>query len=358
MKKEVRVAVLCTSKCDTGCQHCFCNSGKNGDDLSLDAIRALKKSIKKFKGLATVCFTGGGEPLMWPHLPKAISILRTLPNVRFAMVTSGCLDKKDERLAVLKEVFKVERKIIFNHSFNLFSPSFSQRLAFTLPYILTKGRYVDTFIKLVADFHKDENKKDNYFLCLPETTEEFERALKEAVGYCSRRVYFRPEQEISFNKISQMLKEDVSSSVLDAWLEYRAFTSPTVYRPYDLFFRRRKITVVGTTPALLGRASKFSSPDLASYNYSLGFCCSASTDGLDLSPQGKFLFCCYQPNFPPIFLGKPGDDLGKMLKIKRHLFLKNLNLPGQLISETKSTFSPCANCVNRAWEFYLKSGKE
>ncbi len=356
MKKEdIRVAVLCTSRCDTGCQHCFCNSGKNGDDLSLDAIRALKRSIKKFKGMATVCFTGGGEPLMWQHLPKAISILRTLPNVRFAMVTSGCLDKKDERLTVLKEVFKVEKKIMFNHSFNSFSPSFHQRLAFTLPYILTKGRYVETHVKLVANFEQDSEDKDEYRLYFSETFDLFERALKEAIGYCSRQVYLTDDNLFNFEKVKAVLKQE-NPTYIDAWLKFQAFTAQTVYRPYNLFFRQRIITTSLSTPALLGRAAKFSSLKTASYNYSLGLCCSASTSGLNLSPQGKFLLCCHQPNFPPIFLGKPGDDLGKMLKIKRHLFLKNLNLPGQLISGTKNIFDPCANCIDKAWEFYSKSG--
>lgn len=352
-EKEIRVVILGTSRCDTGCSHCSFNSGKEGKDLSLSAIRSLKKSIEKFDGMATITFTGGGEPLMWSHLPKAISILKKLPNVRFSMVTSGCLGENDPRFDVLKEAFKVEKKILVTHSFNSFSSSFPKRLAFTLPHILLKGKYEATFVNLVAGFSQDEKDKDTYHIYIPEVIRIFERVLKEAVGYCSRWLYFEDRNLLTAKKAGQYLNEGLDPLGLEEWLRQKAFSEPTVYVPYALGFSYRKIIMHGSTCSTMGRAQKFSSPDMGSYNYRLGFCCGAYNDTLDLSPQGKFVFCCHKPNFPPIFLGEPGDDLEKMVKEKKNLFSKDLNLRRVEISGIRSLHDPCVNCLDKAWEFFL-----
>jgi MoaA/NifB/PqqE/SkfB family radical SAM enzyme len=148
------IGVLCTTKCTTGCRHCNFNSVPKGEDMPLDVIRALKKSIKQCNDQVEVIFTGGGEPLQWPHLPEAVRLLKNVPGITLRLITSGCLSKNDERFSVLKESLKQARgKIHIDHSFNLFSPTFPQRLVFTLPFVLIEGAYRITFIKMVSGFN-------------------------------------------------------------------------------------------------------------------------------------------------------------------------------------------------------------
>lgn len=356
MKKVITVGVLGTERCDTGCSHCSFNSCPKGEDMPLEAVKKLKESIKSFKGEVRVVFTGKGEPLKWQHLPESISILKGLPKVSFALVTSGCLNKKDDRYAVLCEAFKVEDLIYVNHSFNLFSPSFPARLAFTLPVVLQKSRYVYSHIKLVSGVSINDGTEVKTKMLIPEVTLAFEQALEQAVGKCSRLVDFPAKLYYLPQRLTPVLKGQRIRDDVESWLAYKSFVTDTVYRPYDIFLQDRIITAAGSLVFLKGRATMPATPETAYYNYSICHYCCGYSDKIDLSPRGEFIFCPYRPDFPPFTLGEVGGSLEKAILTKRKLAYEWLNLPRLEIAGDRSLHDPCDNCVSHAWEVFSEKG--
>jgi organic radical activating enzyme len=345
------IAVLCTTKCDTGCKHCSFNSKPQGEDLPIECIKTLKKSIKNYEGEVKLTFTGGGEPLMWQHLPEAVSILKDLPNVYFSMVTSGCLNKNDNRFFILKEALKqAEGKIMVEHSFNLFSPSFPERLGFTLPLILVMGAYKHTLVKLTSGLLQEEDFMD---FDLDEVIDSFEKIFRQKLGDFSKLIIFSAEDGgYSATALGNYLKRETLSNSLMSWLTLKAFWVMSEYTPYNLSFRGKGVIAYGSFVQMHGRAKKLlpSTVSSSGYYYSYGFGCCAYGKTLELSTRGDFVFCPYK-GFPPFFLGKTGDNLKKVSQARDRLS-KKLNLPRQFISE--SGFDPCKNCISKAWQIYYK----
>lgn len=345
------IAVLCTTKCNTGCRHCSFDSMPKGEDMALGVIRELKKSLQECQDQVTVIFTGGGEPLQWPHLPEALSLLKDLPEIVFVLMTSGCLGKNDERFAVLKESLKqVQGKLKVTFSFNLFSPTFPQRLAFTLPFILIEERYRVTNVKmtggLTASF-KDGRKSFSFYF--DEIKESMEKSLKEAIGGFAKLV-LPPKNTPLLKKMATLfLKEGFG--ILDYWLEREAFLTPTVYFPYDLAFRDKVVLGFGSYVSTQGRGEKLlpCTAQNAFYNFRRGLDCAAFCEAVVMATNGNFVFCPLK-NFPPFSLGRAGGSLKKALQIKKRLALKTLNLLRQDITELG--FSPCGNCLRKAWEIF------
>lgn len=352
----IHVSVHGTTRCDTGCANCSFNSCPKGDDLPLEAIKKLRQSIKSYRGKVEVAFTGSGEPLKWQDLPEAISILKPLPRVSFGLVTSGCKNKQDERFAVLREAFKVEDLIQVFHSFNLFSPSFPERLAFSLPFILEKSRYAYTGIKLTSGFSPQDDQGNEARIHVKEVTEAFELALEQAVGKCSRLEGFPVGNNFYAKLIATILKQQRIEQSFKKWFTYKSFLFGAIYRPYDLAFRDRTIQTVGAPVFLQGRFKRFATPDLADYAYGEGFYCDGYGDFISLSAKGQFIFCPYRPNFPPLILGEVGGSLEKAVLTKRKLTYEWLNLPRLELSGKGRLHDPCDNCVTHAWDVFNERG--
>ncbi len=345
---DIRIAVLPTTKCHTGCSHCNFKSTAKGEDLALTEIEKLKKTIKKHPGQVEVVFTGGGEPLEWPHLPAAISSLQKLPNVSFGVVTSGCLNEKDDRFRILKEVLDIEPEIYFSHSFNLFSPTFPQRLEFTLPYLLKRSNSYATDIKMLCGI-KEEGTELN--LLMDDVVYIFEKALTRAVGKCGKILGFPGVEDKEV--LTRVVKGQCGQKSFWPWLEYLTFISKTVYIPRDLHFLRKRVIAYKEFVTLQGRFEEYSCPGTAEYNYQLGFFCSGwYRDTLDLWPDGRFLFCAHHPEFP-FHVGVAGNNLKTLFK--RKLAIKGkLNFERQFIEETSNLYDPCENCLQKAWRMHYQ----
>lgn len=347
------ISVLCTTKCGTGCGHCGYDSKSKGKGMPLDVVRALKESAIRNNNQVKVTWTGGGEPLEWDDLPEAVEIMKDIPKITMSMVTSGCLDKKDPRLAILKETLKrADGHIIMTLSFNLFSKTFPQRLAFTLPYVLWKGTYEKTFIKMTNGFLMRGNRIRGYLL--EEVQEEMEKALGQAVGRCAKLIEF-PCEGKHFSKTITPLLQKGENIGLESWLSVKAFTTHTIYIPYNLAFLGKKIVGYGQFVDSHGRAKSILSAtaENADYNFSYGFSCGALCETLDLDLDGNFVICPYE-EFPPLFLGKAGDNLDEVLENKKKLAadlgMDELEIRGK-------SFDPCESCVCKAWELYYKQNK-
>jgi organic radical activating enzyme len=348
------IGVLCTTRCNTGCKFCSFNSVPKGEDMPLDVIRALKKSIKKCKDLVEVIFTGGGEPLQWSHLPEAVRLLKNIPGIALRLITSGCLSENDERFPVLKESLRqAGGKLHIDHSFNPFSPTFPQRLAFTLPFILLEGAYKATFIKMVSGLSLSikDNRMDFHF---DEVRKSLEKALEQAIGRCSKLIYFPAEENnYSPKRITPLLLKEASGAS-NFWFDKKAFQASNVYFPYALPFRDRLVISYGSFVNTHGRALKFSPPiaENAFYNFGLGFDCGVLGKTLDLSTDGKFLLCpCAE--FPPFSVGVAGDSLEKASRVKKNIASKVINVRRQELLSLG--FDLCGDCTKKAWEIYYKT---
>jgi len=355
MKRTIVISIHGTTRCDTGCSHCSFNSCSEGYDLPLEAVIRLKQSIRSYRGKVEVAFTGGGESLKWQGLPEAISILKDSRQVSFGLVTSGCKDEKDDRYAVLNEAFKVENLIQVFHSFNLFSPSFPERLAFTLPVVLRKSRYNYTGIKLVSGFSPEDNEENEARFYFTEVTAAFEQALEQGIGRCARLAGFPARGHYDPKILKSVLKRRRVGGQVENYLTYKSFLYGMTYLPYATEFSDRVIQTIGATVMLRGRFKKFLTPGLADYAYGIGFYCDGYGDILTLSAKGELVFCPYRTDFPPLFLGEVGGSLGKAILTKRRLTYEWLNLP-RLELTSKGSFDPCDNCVTHAWEVFNKRG--
>ncbi len=340
------IGLFGTARCDTGCRHCLCNSTSRGDDLPLEAIKELEKSIKKHPRKVHLCFTGCGEPLMWPHLPEAISRLSKLENVSsVALMSSGCLSEQDDRLPVLKEAIKAEESLVLNHSFHLYHPSFSQRLAFILPWLLknNKGRLINVrtvlgFLPPVEDSLREETRA---------TFDQLEKVIKQTVGPCAT-LSFPDWSSARMKELEFFLRCGRRYSVWEEALWAKA-SDLMVYLPRDLSFQQTAIRVVASWVSLRGRAKKCASWQTAAYCYLWGFCCHASTPSIELFPNGDFIFCS-DPAMPRIKLGTAGGSLEKALK--RKIRIAKTLAPRDLFLRDWKSFDPCDSCANKAWELY------
>lgn len=84
----IMVHAITTHRCQLNCIHCcFKNRENQQADMTLEV---WKKSMSQFfnLGVRALEFTGGGDPMLWPHLNEAVSFCYK-KNMHMGMITNG-----------------------------------------------------------------------------------------------------------------------------------------------------------------------------------------------------------------------------------------------------------------------------
>lgn len=132
MQKNIGITLYPTTRCDTGCSHCLddCNMS-NPRDFSPAMAQQIVDELEKENARLALFLTGQGEPLMNQNLPNILDVFSAYKNTyRIAMVTSGFTDKDELRRRNFEALLQRSYydQIFVDHSFNLFHPSFPERL--------------------------------------------------------------------------------------------------------------------------------------------------------------------------------------------------------------------------------------
>jgi MoaA/NifB/PqqE/SkfB family radical SAM enzyme len=84
----IHVSIWPTIRCQLSCKYCCCrNEDKSHGDLSFIDF-ALAVDVLKRYGTKAIEFSGGGEPLLWPHLEKAVDVVRG-KGIKISLITNG-----------------------------------------------------------------------------------------------------------------------------------------------------------------------------------------------------------------------------------------------------------------------------
>ncbi len=340
----MKIVISGAPRCDTGCVHCISESKPSGDDLEIRNVKLLARAVKRYGKKIIICFSGGGEPLLWSDLPQAYRILSQPDNVTsLQLVTSGCL-KNDVRFPVLREVFKEAKKIGkpfgVSESFNLFSSSFPDRLANTLPYLLestSKGIWVKLGAK---DYSRDHIIKTYSF---------FERTLRNAVGHysslCLPMWDWKNGPEEIKNKIENALRcVPWPRKKTRGFFRREGFVSGAFYWPSQ--FPGKVVQTEFLSTSLIGRAKRFAQE----FPREAALRCEASCKSLLLDSDGNFNVCC-NPDFPAISLGDAGDNLQRVVDLKwKILYAVGVAQPKFVLSYPKMFKAMCQPCIEKAGE--------
>lgn len=80
-----------TTRCPLHCRDCPRGEGliPASRDLPLEAVQLLCRDIWRHGGAEVVRFAGWGEPLLWPHLARAVEMFRRAGVVQVIVTTNG-----------------------------------------------------------------------------------------------------------------------------------------------------------------------------------------------------------------------------------------------------------------------------
>lgn len=92
--KWIELMIMPTSRCPYGCWYCLCNSTSCGQDLDLGKFWELKEilyseQVYENYAVGEVLFTGGGEPLLYPDLPRIVAGAALLGPREIVIKTAG-----------------------------------------------------------------------------------------------------------------------------------------------------------------------------------------------------------------------------------------------------------------------------
>jgi hypothetical protein len=329
--KMLYIYVNGTTRCDTGCKHCYVNSGPEGEDMDIGVIKRLAKSISKFKGQVFVWFVGGGEPLLWPLLPEAIKTLRPLSFHKvkgLRLFTSGAL-KDDGRLPILKKALEADPYLKFTLSFNLYSPSFPDRIQATLPYIFENAKSGVMSVNMV-DRHG-------------ESLDELEAAIRKSTIGEFRAIPIIWQGGLP-PKLERYLRCPFPLDLVETIMQLCSVSS-TVYAFKDFPGKLLRVHPEEVKYSGRGRSLRHFGRVFAN-TY-----CEALDRSLYLMPDGNFV-PCFNPEFPAISLGKAGGDLSKIFKKKISL-MRSIDV-WRLEIEGRYRLGLCESCVLRAHELVFE----
>lgn len=137
MAKKIFITLDATSKCNRQCQHCGMDANtENVSHFTLRMTELLIEELNKYEK-AEISITGGGEPLLNPYLPKIIDKFREKlgKKLYFNIITSGALLSETKEMGRLKRILKrhgSDKVMELVASFNLFNPTFPERIRNTL----------------------------------------------------------------------------------------------------------------------------------------------------------------------------------------------------------------------------------
>lgn len=149
--------IYATTGCDTGCGHCSQNSSmQNQVHFTPELAEKLISDLDKKNQEVVFIITGGGEPLLNPYIVEILDIFIQYDGTdTIHLITSGFLEKEVLRKKRLGEIIglnKSKEKLIIHQSFNLYHPSFSERLqnmtSFMLENRLQSSVFTETCISI------------------------------------------------------------------------------------------------------------------------------------------------------------------------------------------------------------------
>lgn len=84
----IHVSIWPTVRCQLSCSYCCCrNEDKNHEDLSFNDFTLAVDVLKRY-GTKAIEFSGGGEPLLWSHINKAIELVHS-KRIKMSLITNG-----------------------------------------------------------------------------------------------------------------------------------------------------------------------------------------------------------------------------------------------------------------------------
>jgi len=84
----IHVSIWPTIKCQCNCSYCCCKNIKDKTkELSLDDFKLAINILSKY-GCKAIEFSGGGEPLLWPHIEEAIDYASN-KKLKISLITNG-----------------------------------------------------------------------------------------------------------------------------------------------------------------------------------------------------------------------------------------------------------------------------
>jgi organic radical activating enzyme/intein/homing endonuclease len=85
----IHVQFIPTNKCNLNCSFCSCSEDDRKTEMSLDNARRIIDKLQ-YLGTQSVTVTGGGEPLLYPHIQELLSIFHEA-HIKIGLVTNGLL---------------------------------------------------------------------------------------------------------------------------------------------------------------------------------------------------------------------------------------------------------------------------
>jgi len=86
--KPVHLQLFPTNKCNLNCSFCSCDDRNKKDELDIEEIKAFIN--KNISTIQSVTVSGGGEPLMYPHINELFDFL-TEKEIKIGLVSNGLL---------------------------------------------------------------------------------------------------------------------------------------------------------------------------------------------------------------------------------------------------------------------------
>lgn len=131
-KRHVGITLFPTSRCDTGCAHCIDSSNCAAPiHFTRELAETITSEARKLRWQLSVLLTGGGEPLMTPELIGIADTFGAYKRLgKFGIVTSGFTDNEPDRREQFETLLQraYAKRIMVEQSFNLYHPSFPERL--------------------------------------------------------------------------------------------------------------------------------------------------------------------------------------------------------------------------------------
>jgi len=296
-----------------------------------------------------ISITGGGEPLLSPYLASNVKYLRKKLGRRFHfnVVTSGFLPKEKfekRQLGALLKKFSKGEIFIPALSFNLFSPSFPERLRNTLCFIAENSKLRRVAIKLCSstDILMDTYEKlDDVFSKMHRENEAW---IHPVLAYS----YPDPPHD----KPLPVIADDFFTTTI--WSEHRhevlegsAHLYPSIYHMYACDYRRALSLEV--KPFLIrryGRARqnihKDYAPKIHRCQILNDFGYPPKLDVMDISFDGHYIPDCKCPRDHSTSLGQLGKvSLQEALRRKNEFMQK---MPGYLLMDRRN-FDPLDLCT-------------
>ncbi len=85
----IHVQFIPTNRCNMKCGFCSCAEDDRKTEMSLKNAKKIIRKLKKL-GTQSVTITGGGEPLLYPHLQELFSLFKDA-GIKIGFVTNGLL---------------------------------------------------------------------------------------------------------------------------------------------------------------------------------------------------------------------------------------------------------------------------